>query len=442
MLDDRPTVALTGEPPAGRGARPHSRRTPPSSAVFLRNAGERFARSLELTETLQSMAELCIPHLGQACLIYLFREGLTDGDVAVVRHIDASRQTMLESLVVGAFAHAAAHELLVETAWAGRPAVLSQLKTAELIGDGRPAHVLQSDLQLKTAMLVPVADSDHIIGVVVCLAGSTRCYTPRLLHIAHELCGRFALAVAAAQLYAGCKTALDSTQELLATTIHDLMSPLTYIRGSAQRLRRLDWSNVDPSIISEFEKRLNAIDAAVGRMAVAMSSLMDSTRPKPNLPCRRPGPHVTDLSAVANEIVALEQVIAPDHRIHLQQNWQELLIGSWDPGDIQRMLANIIGNAVKYSPAGACVEVQLKSEMCADGRWAVVSVADQGIGIPSADVPFVFEPFRRGTNVGEVPGTGLGLASVWQIVRALSGELSVDSQEGKGTCFRIRLPLR
>jgi signal transduction histidine kinase len=71
----------------------------------------------------------------------------------------------------------------------------------------------------------------------------------------------------------------------------------------------------------------------------------------------------------------------------------------------------------------------------------VVCVIDRGIGIPSGDLPFVFEPFRRGANVGPVPGTGLGLASVWQIVHSHEGQLSVESEVGKGTSFKIRLPL-
>jgi len=68
-------------------------------------------------------------------------------------------------------------------------------------------------------------------------------------------------------------------------------------------------------------------------------------------------------------------------------------------------------------------------------------VIDQGLGIPARDLPFVFEPFRRGSNVGSVSGTGLGLASVWQTIKACDGRLWVESEEGKGTRVTVHLPL-
>jgi signal transduction histidine kinase len=105
------------------------------------------------------------------------------------------------------------------------------------------------------------------------------------------------------------------------------------------------------------------------------------------------------------------------------------------------MLGNLIGNAVKYSPRGTSVEVSLADDTDADGSWAVLRVADKGLGIPAGELPFVFEPFRRGSNVGGVVGTGLGLASVWQTVKTHDGRLWLDSQEGEGTCVTVRLPL-
>jgi signal transduction histidine kinase len=108
---------------------------------------------------------------------------------------------------------------------------------------------------------------------------------------------------------------------------------------------------------------------------------------------------------------------------------------------IERMLCNLIGNAIKYSPSGSMIEVSLACEMDDDGRCAVLRVSDRGMGIPASDLPFVFEPYRRGSNVGCVEGTGLGLASVWQTVKTHDGRLWVDSEEGQGTCVTVRLPV-
>ncbi len=106
------------------------------------------------------------------------------------------------------------------------------------------------------------------------------------------------------------------------------------------------------------------------------------------------------------------------------------------------MLMNLVANAIKYSPAGGeiVVEVQRQEETAA--AWAVLAVRDQGLGIPAADVPHIFTRFHRATNViGRISGTGLGLASVRQIVDRHGGSIEVMTAEGVGTTFTVRLPL-
>jgi signal transduction histidine kinase len=147
-----------------------------------------------------------------------------------------------------------------------------------------------------------------------------------------------------------------------------------------------------------------------------------------------------DLAAAARRVVRLEQVIVRDHDIRLCRG-PGALDGAWDVEQLERMLANLIGNAVKYSRRGSSVDVQLGRESDGEGCWAVVRVTDHGIGIPAGDVPFVFEPYYRGGNVGRLPGTGLGLARVLRIVEECHGRVRVDSREGVGTTVSVRLPL-
>ena len=114
------------------------------------------------------------------------------------------------------------------------------------------------------------------------------------------------------------------------------------------------------------------------------------------------------------------------------------LVGNFDAPRLERVVDNLLGNAIKYSPGGGCITLSANQQ---DG-WATVVVRDQGIGIPEDDLPHVFEPFRRGANVvGRISGTGIGLASARRIVERHGGTLSVDSQPGEGSAFMIRLPL-
>jgi signal transduction histidine kinase len=101
-------------------------------------------------------------------------------------------------------------------------------------------------------------------------------------------------------------------------------------------------------------------------------------------------------------------------------------------------VANLVSNAIKYSPNGGEVRVRLGCE----DRCAVLSVQDQGVGIPAADLPRVFEQFHRAANVaGRFKGTGLGLAGARHIVEQHGGSISLESREGVGTTVTVRLPL-
>ncbi|WP_255349200.1 PAS domain S-box protein [Kamptonema formosum] len=104
---------------------------------------------------------------------------------------------------------------------------------------------------------------------------------------------------------------------------------------------------------------------------------------------------------------------------------------------LRHILGNLLSNAVKYSPEGGTVRLSLSCE----GGEAVFEIADQGIGIPSDDLPHLFESFHRAANVGKIPGTGLGLAIVKRAVDLHGGEISVRSELGAGTTFSVRLPV-
>lgn len=118
------------------------------------------------------------------------------------------------------------------------------------------------------------------------------------------------------------------------------------------------------------------------------------------------------------------------------------MVGRWDADRLTRVLENLVANAVKYSPTGSSVVVRIDREEAPGGPVAVLSIADQGVGIPTDDLPHIFERFRRGGNVaGRIAGSGLGLWGSQRIVAQHGGTIAIDSTEGQGTIVTVRLPL-
>jgi signal transduction histidine kinase len=148
----------------------------------------------------------------------------------------------------------------------------------------------------------------------------------------------------------------------------------------------------------------------------------------------------TDVIALVREAAAARQLGSDTHRIEVETNVEEL-VGSVDATRLARVVDNLLANAAKYSPAGRDIKVQVQRVEFESQPWAVLAVRDEGIGIPPADLAHIFERFRRGGNVGSIPGSGVGLAAAREIVEAHGGTIAAESSGGAGSTFTVRLPL-
>ncbi|HLH21916.1 MAG TPA: PAS domain-containing sensor histidine kinase [Chloroflexota bacterium] len=227
-------------------------------------------------------------------------------------------------------------------------------------------------------------------------------------------------------------------RESVATLSHDLKNPLTRIKGLAQLLQRrlASGRGVDPGQLRE---SLAQIDRTVGKMTITLNELVETAhRPAGEAPAldRRP----TDLVAVVRHLIGEYQHATERHRLHLATT-QATVIGAWDASRLERAISNLLSNAVKYSPAGG--EIRVLIECLEPEGWAMLQVSDEGIGIPEADLPRVFEGAHRAGNVvGRINGTGLGLPAVRQTVEQHGGTVGVESREDGGTTVTVWLPLQ
>jgi PAS domain S-box-containing protein/excisionase family DNA binding protein len=238
---------------------------------------------------------------------------------------------------------------------------------------------------------------------------------------------------------AQCRDLADAREAFLATVAHDLKTPLASILGQTH-LAQMRVAGLGVAQGVPVAASLAKIDVAARRMVRLVEAMGDVTHVGLGGALdldRQP----TDLNALVRAAVDGVRGLSP-HEIRVEiAEAAAGLEGHVDAARMERVVANLLDNAVKYAPDGGPITVRLTREHGA-APAAVIAVQDQGVGIPEADLPHVFERFRRGGNaVGHFGGTGIGLASVRGIVEQHGGTVAVESQEGVGSTFTVRLPL-
>ncbi len=218
-------------------------------------------------------------------------------------------------------------------------------------------------------------------------------------------------------------------QQFLAMVSHDLDQPLTVLTGHVQIL-----SNGMSADLSPAKKRsLATVRDMTQRIRRLVDDIEDTSHIGANRFKVQPAP--MDLAALARQIVEEQRHTATTHSLSLQA--PACLEGSWDSDRLSQLLTNLISNAVRYSPKDS--EVRVAVRQLPDR--AVLSVSDNGIGIPPEQQDLLFRPFSRLDGAKARKGTGLGLYICKAIVEAHHGRIWVESEQGKGTSFHVSLPL-
>jgi signal transduction histidine kinase len=211
----------------------------------------------------------------------------------------------------------------------------------------------------------------------------------------------------------------------LGAVAHDIRNPLSVLSTSLDALAE------HPSE-AEIEQLVAILARQVGQIESLVADLLDAAQLETHqLPIRLA---TCDLREIAREVAELFALHADARRIELRLPPDPLFVAA-DPSRIYQALANLAGNALKFSPPDTAVVVTVQP----DPRGAQVCVSDRGPGIPPAEQALVFEPFRR---LSGGPGAGLGLFITERIVRAHGARIELDSRLGEGSTFRITFPPR
>jgi signal transduction histidine kinase len=223
-------------------------------------------------------------------------------------------------------------------------------------------------------------------------------------------------------------------ERMLAAASHDLRTPLTMILGHLERVStRLERGRaLEPEWLTT---QLTSIGKAADRMLATVEEITDAAQLQAHqeLVLHR---ERADIGDMLRAVTTMFNDAGTGFGLPIALSAPYGLDVECDLARMERVIQNIIGNALKYSLSGTPVSVQARDA----GEWVVIDVCDSGVGIPSAEIPSIFTHFYRATTAMGVPGTGIGLAGSRQIVEQHGGTIDLVSLLGQGTRVKVTMP--
>ena len=396
---------------------------------FLLEASQAISGSLEIDTVLRSITELSVPGRADYCAINLVAQDGTLEHVAVSDVHPADQQRAGQQRLFDG----QPNPLIEQVVRTGAP-VLVPLVTEEWLkrnfGPGRDLDLMRR-LAPRSLIVVPLRGVERVLGAICfCSTSSARRYDAHDLALAQQIAARAALALENARLLQQSREATRLRDEVLRVVAHDLRNPLNTISLSAGLLDE----QMSAQERNAYGEKLEVIIRSVERADRLIQDLLDVARMQAGRLSVETEP--LNARALVEEVVELHQPLAAERDITLRADLpQELANVPADRHRLQQVLANLIGNALKFTGAGGHVTVRIEP---VEGALTF-SVQDDGRGIAQADMQHLFDPFwqaRKGAG-----GAGLGLPICRGIVEAHGGRIWAESELGQGSTFIFTLPL-
>jgi PAS domain S-box-containing protein len=397
---------------------------------FLSRAGDVLHSSLAYEETFRTLLELVVPALATYCIVDVVERS---GSVRRlhVAHADPAKKALAERL--RSYPRSQSHYLTRRVILESKAELINEVTDqlfVDLAEDEEHLAILR-ELAPASMIMVPLSARNHVLGALLFARDRSRQpYDASDMALATELARRGASAVDNAQLYEHAQLAIRARDDVLGVVSHDLRNPLAVISMCATSLVEGGFGDATRNV-----EAMHTIQESARWAQRLIQDLLDVTAIEAGgLSLIR---HKEDPVVLMTRVTLSFEELAASQSVKLVADLPDHLpMLDCDADRVLQTFGNLIGNALKFTPAGG--EVRLGAE--AVGSGVLLSVSDSGPGIPEEDVPHVFDRFWTARRNSRVRGTGMGLAIVRGIVEAHGGQVWVERNARGGATFYMRLP--
>ncbi|WP_122818892.1 sensor histidine kinase [Nocardioides pantholopis] len=304
--------------------------------------------------------------------------------------------------------------------------------------EGEQIFAFLDSIEIGSLLFVPIGVGDECLGnLVLTRAPKATVWSETEASAALDIGRDLGSAILNARAFEREHRLVEQLQELdtyksqlIATVSHELKNPLTSILGHLEILESVELERPVRTSLSAMERGARRLGRVVDDLLL-LSKVGDPGNP---LLAR-----AVDMRSIVDDVVDMVAVSAARGGLKVEVAPPEQpLHALGDAVELDRVVSNLVSNAVKYTPEGGSIRITLARQ----GDEVVLTCADDGLGISADDQQRLFREFFRSTNPEAVarPGTGLGLAIVRRIVERHGGRIEVESELGRGSCFRVFLP--
>jgi signal transduction histidine kinase/PAS domain-containing protein len=400
--------------------------------AFLEAATQRLNVSIEMSATLDALADVVVAECGDWCVLYRPEE---DGRFRSVRavHRDPERDLAVAPFREAAVGDDSAHPVV--RALDERSPLLFQGVgvSPDVLARSEPAlQEAAVSLGCTAVLVLPLVARDQELGALA-VVRAEETFSEADLELLTEFSRRASLALENAHLYERARAADRAKSTFLAVMSHEFRTPLSAILGYADILT----AKVHGDLTTKQQTHLERVKASVRHLSHLVDEILSFASMESGR--ERVVRSRTDLRAVTADAMAIMEPIAEAAGLALQVDLPEGRVEArTDASKVRQIIINLVSNGLKYTPEGG-VAVRLHEE----GELVRWEVTDTGPGIAPEHLEQVFEPFWQvdQSDGRRITGTGLGLAVARRLARLLGGDLTLKSRLGEGSCFTLVLPL-